>query len=375
VSIKKSFITYVFGFGRTELINSDKIFAKEFFYGYFDFRAEYKSVSFIEFENNIPNNFFNFLLTFMSKVLRKVTKLSFFLDNICTYKNFKVLLNSKNIILTNDRIGLSLLPFLIIFKVLRKPKSTVIVMGLLAKNTNNLVSHVSQRILLNLFFYSVDNFVFLSVNEYKQAIISFKRFRNKFFFVPFCIDTKFWEDKELSNNKKNIIFVGNDSNRRYDLVLEIARSLPEFNFIFVTSEINRNEINSNNIKFYKGSWNKQLLSDIELRELYSTAYLSILPLKDSYQPSGQSVALQSMSMGIPVLITKTIGFWDDVFFENKKNILFIEDNNLIGWINKIQNISKNQKLQDLVSMESKKLIEKEYNLENFYNSIKKIILE
>jgi len=375
VSIKKSFITYVFGFGRTELINSDKIFAKEFFYGYFDFRAEYKSVSFIEFENNIPNNFFNFLLTFMSKVLRKVTKLSFFLDNICTYKNFKVLLNSKNIILTNDRIGLSLLPFLIIFKVLRKPKSTVIVMGLLAKNTNNLVSHVSQRILLNLFFYSVDNFVFLSVNEYKQAIISFKRFRNKFFFVPFCIDSKFWEDKELSNNKKNIIFVGNDSNRRYDLVLEIARSLPEFNFIFVTSEINRNEINSNNIKFYKGSWNKQLLSDIELRELYSTAYLSILPLKDSYQPSGQSVALQSMSMGIPVLITKTIGFWDDVFFENKKNILFIEDNNLIGWINKIQNISKNQKLQDLVSMESKKLIEKEYNLENFYNSIKKIILE
>jgi glycosyltransferase involved in cell wall biosynthesis len=375
VSIKKSFITYVFGFGRTELINSDKIFAKEFFYGYFDFRAEYKSVNFIEFENNIPNNFFNFLLTFMSKVLRKVTKLSFFLDNICTYKNFKVLLNSKNIILTNDRIGLSLLPFLIIFKVLRKPKSTVIVMGLLAKNTNNLVSHVSQRILLNLFFYSVDNFVFLSVNEYKQAIISFKRFRNKFFFVPFCIDSKFWEDKELSNNKKNIIFVGNDSNRRYDLVLEIARSLTEFNFIFVTSEINRNEINSNNIKFYKGSWNKQLLSDIELRELYSTAYLSILPLKDSYQPSGQSVALQSMSMGIPVLITKTIGFWDDVFFENKKNILFIEDNNLIGWINKIQNISKNQKLQDLVSMESKKLIEKEYNLENFYNSIKKIILE
>lgn len=157
--------------------------------------------------------------------------------------------------------------------------------------------------------------------------------------------------------------------------MEIARSLTEFNFIFVTSEINRNEINSNNIKFYKGSWNKQLLSDIELRELYSTAYLSILPLKDSYQPSGQSVALQSMSMGIPVLITKTIGFWDDVFFENKKNILFIEDNNLIGWINKIQNISKNQKLQDLVSMESKKLIEKEYNLENFYNSIKKIILE
>ena len=35
-----------------------------------------------------------------------------------------------------------------------------------------------------------------------------------------------------------------------------------------------------------------------------------MPLVETLQPSGQSVALQSMSMGLPVLITKTEGFWD-----------------------------------------------------------------
>ena len=37
--------------------------------------------------------------------------------------------------------------------------------------------------------------------------------------------------------------------------------------------------------------------------------------KRKFQPSGQSVALQSMSLGIPVMITETKGFWQkEVYF-------------------------------------------------------------
>ena len=67
----------------------------------------------------------------------------------------------------------------------------------------------------------------------------------------------------------------------------------------------------------KGHWNKQLISDEELRKIYSDASLSIIPIRNSYQPSGQSVALQSMSMGVPVMITYTDGFWDKIFLINK----------------------------------------------------------
>ena len=38
--------------------------------------------------------------------------------------------------------------------------------------------------------------------------------------------------------------------------------------------------------------------------------MTIIPLKNSIQPSGQSVALQSMACGTPVVITETFGFWD-----------------------------------------------------------------
>ena len=176
-------------------------------------------------------------------------------------------------------MGLSLLPFLMIYKLFRVNKSSVIVMGLLAKETNNILSHAIQRTFLNLFFLTVDRFIFLSKSEWKQAKVSYKKFQNKFYFVPFCVDTDFWKPNEANIPRKKIIFIGNDGRREYGLVNEIARELPEYEFTFVTSEIKKDEIKSKNISLYEGSWNKQVLTDYELKDIYSEAKLSIIPIK------------------------------------------------------------------------------------------------
>ena len=63
------------------------------------------------------------------------------------------------------------------------------------------------------------------------------------------------------------------------------------------------------LKYYEGMWWNNKLSDDAIK-ICTKAYLTIIPLNNTLQPSGQSVALQSMSVGTPVLITKTIGFWD-----------------------------------------------------------------
>jgi hypothetical protein len=78
VNSKNPSILYIFGFGRSKLINSEKVYPNDFFYGYFDVKDKYKKTSFIEFESGIKNNFFNKVLTIFSKILRKLTKLSFF---------------------------------------------------------------------------------------------------------------------------------------------------------------------------------------------------------------------------------------------------------------------------------------------------------
>ena len=321
---EKTKVTYIFGFGRSKLISSAENFADEFFYGYFKLLNDKQNINYIEFEDNSEKLSFKIISSFISRVLRKVSKLSFFIENICNLKNFKILWNTNHIIATNDRIGISLLPFLIIYKLFNVNQTTVVVMGLLAKQTRNLTSHIIQRILLNIFFSLGSNFIFLSKGECIQAEVSYKKYKEKFHFVPFCVDTSFWKrDASKKIKRTKILFIGNDGRREYDLVLEIAKALPQYEFLLINSNIEETLINSDNVTLIKGSWNKRVLTDQQLRDFYHEGLLSIIPIKNTYQPSGQSVALQSMSMKVPVIISDTIGFWDKEMFKNNENIFFM----------------------------------------------------
>ena len=203
---KKTEATYLFGAGRSNLIDSKENFAKEFFYGYFQMKNEIENINLLDFQGTKRGGLINNILYLISKVLRKITKLSFFIENICTLNNFRVLKNSKRLIITNDRIGLSLIPFLLVFKIFKLNKSVVFVMGLLAKETSNLYSHIFQRFLLNVFFKLVDEFIFLSKGEFNQANISFEKYKKKFHFIPFSIDENFWQRKDGVKRNK-VVFI------------------------------------------------------------------------------------------------------------------------------------------------------------------------
>ena len=103
------------------------------------------------------------------------------------------------------------------------------------------------------------------------------------------------------------------------------------------------------------------------------SYISIIPLVETLQPSGQSVALQSMSMGLPVLITKTEGFWDFDCFKNNENILFLENNSLELWTGVINKLIDDVKLRELIVTNSKKVLSTELSQENIFRNFLKII--
>ena len=84
------------------------------------------------------------------------------------------------------------------------------------------------------------------------------------------------------------------------------------------------------------------MTDKDLSKYYSQSFLTILPINNTIQPSGQSVTLQSMAVGTPVLISKFDGFWEKDIFINNKNIFFIENFNYDEWANLIRKLYKNQ---------------------------------
>jgi len=124
----------------------------------------------------------------------------------------------------------------------------------------------------------------------------------------FGVDETFWTIPTAAVLRAGVLAVGNDGRRDYATLVAAARLFPEIPFTVVTRLDAPNDLPAN-IRWRRGDWKENALSDEQLRELYRTAACVVVPLRESIQPSGQSVAMQAMMCGAPVVVTKTAGWW------------------------------------------------------------------
>jgi glycosyltransferase involved in cell wall biosynthesis len=361
-------ITYVFGGGRLDKLSKEREYSKDFYYGYHlvknNNNFETKILELYPFSNTEEST--SKVLLALDKLLNKLTFLQFYFHEIFKTNNYKEIKNSNILIFSTDRLAISFFPIL---KLKKNLKSIVIVMGLLKEHPNiKFYQKILRPYILYLFIKSVDKLIFLGKPEFDFAKNKYPKFVDKFEFVPFCIDHTFWSKDEFiendSSSSNQILFVGNDGNRNYKFVEALPGYLENFKFKFVTEQI-VNSKKFSNLDLINGNWSKGVVNDIKMRSFYKESFLTILPIKNTIQPSGQSVTLQSLATGTPILISNFDGFWDSSLFVDNKNIFFIDSFNIDEWKVKIEEIYKDQKKLKSVSKEGKKLVISKYNLEIF----------
>ena len=367
-------VTFVFQRARKSRIDEKIPFAKEMFYTYFHFLDEYDT-EIIEFEKHVPEGKRYKLIFHLERYLRTLFKIPLYSIYLTNKKNYKILSNSDHVILSTNRIATSTFPMMLLIKLLnKKVKFTFFVLGIFSSVPKFFILRLFQSLFYSLLFFLSDNIIFIGEGEYKYAKNKNKIFKKKFTYIPFGIDINFWRSEEVDSfeDKNGILFIGNDSNRDFELVNNLAKHLKDYKFTFVTSEISEEKV-SENVTLYSGSWGNPALTDPEIKKLYEKSKLTIIPLKDSLQPSGQSVALQSMMTGTPVLITKTSGLWDTTQLIDKENIFFLNENSLNTWIDKIVSLYNNDNELSMISKNSIKTVEDFFSTELFYENIKKLI--
>ena len=369
----KSKITYFFINGRIERINSSESFPEEMFYGYNFLRKTELDVEIVESKKSF---FREFIQKNIEDKLSYKLQIPLFFSYYLTFKNILLFTKSKHVIMTNHRVGSSLLPLIFISKLLfNKPLITIFIMGLFKKKPKNNFLLAVKEFLIKYLFKNSENIYFLGLEEFNYAKNNYGVYLNKFKYYPFSVDLEFWS-AENNEKKDQVLFVGNDGNRDYEFLVELVKDMPNQNFVILSNQLENDILNLPNCKLINGSFAKQGLSDIELKNLYNESIMTIIPLKNSIQPSGQSVALQSMACGTPIVITETFGFWDKKNFQNKKNIYFASENKFNIWDEQIKNIKKlKQSEYDSLTKNSIELLKMEYNLENFHNSFLKEILD
>lgn len=364
-------VTYVFKTGRKEDFINNALRANDFYYGAKEFKKQKFLVNIIEYKKNYEKK--SKFLLFVDKVLVKITKFPFSTSKLITAKNFKIFLKSDLIFLINESVSLSFLPFAIILKLFKKTKINIFLMGISNFDNKNKGTSYIQRLITILLFNFSDNIYFLGKGELNYANSNYHKYSKKFKFISFAIDYDFWHQVSAnhSSSKSGILFVGNDEMRDFDLLYKIANRIHNIHFTIVTQKISKNYLLSPNITIIAGSLHDKKISDLELAKLYTNAKIVIIPLKDSLQPSGQSVAMQAMASNTPVVISKTKGFWDFDSFKDKHNIFFVDPNNLENWVNLVRKIYKDEKLLIKITNNANNLIYKKYNTQNFYKFLLK----
>jgi glycosyltransferase involved in cell wall biosynthesis len=142
----------------------------------------------------------------------------------------------------------------------------------------------------------------------------------------FGVDETFWITPSIDGNRSGVLAVGNDGRRDYATLVEAARILPAIPFTVVT-RLDAPDNLPMNVIWRRGDWKENALSDEGLRDLYQVAACVVVPLRESLQPSGQSVAMQAMMCGAPVVITKTAGWWGSDVIRDGREVALVGPGN------------------------------------------------
>jgi len=191
----------------------------------------------------------------------------------------------------------------------------------------------------------------------------------KFYDVPdsrievnqFGVDTEFW--KPADSHEDYILSVGNDERRDYNLLIQVAGEVNR-HFKIVTRQKIEGVIPAN-VEIIKGGWHEQVLTDEGLRQLYQEASIVVIPLKNSPQPSGQSVCLQAMACGKPVILTRTDGLWSDNMMRDGENVIFVSPGNQDALFDAIDYLLEDSTLRTDLGCNARKTVCREGNITSF----------
>lgn len=358
-------IAYIFYEGRDEKLHNAK-YSKEFFYGYKQVIQHFNKTQLYE----VTSSNISTKLVYLDKVFFKTFRLQFNISKFLNKDIINIFKNFDSIVLTNFGIAMSVIPIISIINRKKRKKIIVINSGLLNFHEANNFQKKIRLIYLQYAFKNISHLVFTSKAEFQAATQLFPKYSYKFICEQYCTDYTFWSKNTNQEKEYDLLFIGNDSGRDFELLRKIINEFPQNKFCVISKNEHLSSLkNKNNVELISGNWRRSEFTDEDIRDFYKRSRLTILPIKDTIVASGQSVTLQSIAAGTPVLISDTIGFWDKESFLNNRDIFFVDSNTLDAWVTEINELFKDDEKLSRVSTTGQNMVQHNFHIQRFNNFI------
>ena len=142
--------------------------------------------------------------------------------------------------------------------------------------------------------------------------------------VPFGVDAEYWTPGD-AQGRREVLAIGNDGHRDWPTLVRAAETIAAP--VRILTRHPRPDRLPANVTWEPADWYQALLSDDDVRQLYRQAAVVVVPVKDVPQPSGQSVTLQAMACGRPVVLSRTRGLWAPETLRDGENVVLAPPGN------------------------------------------------
>jgi len=358
-------ITFLYSSGR--LIRVDRITAAEaaddFFYGAIELQTRGHNIRMVE----LPATPKHRTLRFIGNILFRLRILPHKIDGDLlsqVYATLPQLAASDVIIVAGTPLALSLtiFHFLGLFK--------VPIIGIHAGIFNYSLNEVQTFILRNL---TKKHWVMIFGNGEKKGLhrLIGKKLQHQIV-VNYCgTDTNFWTPKPFK--PEYVLALGNDSQRDYRTLLNAAKNV-NFPFLLITRKDVPDALPSN-VTLLSGDMRQEIISDVDLKQIYRKAACVVIPLIETLQPSGQSVCLQAMACGIPVIMTHTSGIWDASKLHDGVNILLVSVGGTSQIIAHIEKLLSDPNYSQSIAEKGRQLTLNEWNMEQWTDVLERVCIQ
>jgi glycosyltransferase involved in cell wall biosynthesis len=139
-------------------------------------------------------------------------------------------------------------------------------------------------------------------------------------FIPFGVDVHAFHDGHDADVSVDVVSVGADPHRDFELLVGVAARLPELSFDLVATEDRRRMLGElpANVSFASG------LSLEQVRARLAAARVVALPVKPNSYSGATTVLLQAMALAKPVVVSRTDAIAAGYGLEDRTNCRLVE---------------------------------------------------
>lgn len=203
---------------------------------------------------------------------------------------------------------------------------------------------------------------------------TFSLARDRVMVNQFGVDTTFWLPPVMLGDGQYVLAVGNDARRDYKTLVEASRILGPGIPIKILSRLPMPPHLPRQVEVLAADWKQKQLTDRELLTLYQGARVVVTPLQEALQPSGQSVTLQAMACGRPVVMTRTSGLWDPLRMRDGYNIKLVPPGDAATMARVIGDLWGDQEKREQLASAARTSVELDYSILNFARGMETICL-